>query len=111
MDLRIVHERWGSTSNPSLNGHLHYPTDIDRTLNETGVDKLLQYRTDYNNPPSHDISFMTTITSTSGCLLFLQADREIDRFLAAQEFIQRKPTSTSEVRRSPNNSSPKWVTS
>ena len=34
MDLRITHERWGSGSNPSLNGQLHYPTDIDRTLNE-----------------------------------------------------------------------------
>ena len=32
MDLRIEHEVWGSTSNPSLHDHLHYPTDIDRTL-------------------------------------------------------------------------------
>ena len=27
MDLRIVHERWGSSSNPSLNGQLHYPAE------------------------------------------------------------------------------------
>jgi len=35
------HERWGSTSNPSLNGQLHYPnpSDIDRTLNETVDEK------------------------------------------------------------------------
>ena len=30
LDLRIAHDRWGSSSNPSLNGHLHYPADIDR---------------------------------------------------------------------------------
>jgi hypothetical protein len=34
LDLRITHERWGSSSDPSLNGHLHYPEDVDRTLNE-----------------------------------------------------------------------------
>ena len=80
LDLRISHERWGSNSNPSLNGHLHYPVDIDRTLNETSTDKVLQYRPDFNNRPSHDISFLPDITSTSGrlhgefvCLLFLQS--------------------------------------
>ncbi len=25
MDLRIAHDRFGSSSDPSLNGHLHYP--------------------------------------------------------------------------------------
>jgi hypothetical protein len=43
LDLRIAHKRWCSSSNPSLNGHLHYPDDIDRTLNETAPDKVLQY--------------------------------------------------------------------
>ena len=32
-DLRIAHERWGSSSDPSINGHLCYPNDIDRSLN------------------------------------------------------------------------------
>ena len=89
LDLRIAHERWGSSSNPSLNGHLHYPADIDRTLTEAAADKILQYRADYNNRPSHAISFMPAIASTAGrlhsefvCLLFLQAHRETDRFLA-----------------------------
>ena len=68
MDLGIPHELWGSTSNPSLNGHLHYPTDIDRILNESSPDKVLQYRVDYNNCPSHTISFMPAVSSTSGCL-------------------------------------------
>ena len=34
LDLRITHDdRYGSSSDPSLNGHLHYPNDIDRSLN------------------------------------------------------------------------------
>ena len=41
----------------------NYPTDIDRTLNEDAVDKILQYRDDYNNRPSHTISFMSVIAS------------------------------------------------
>ena len=67
LDKRIVHDRWGSSSNPSLDGCLHYPTDksdIDRTLNESVVDKILQYRPDYNNRPSHVISFMPVIPGT-----------------------------------------------
>ncbi len=40
------------------------PTDIDRPLNET-TEEILQYRTDYNNRPSHAISFMSPIPSTS----------------------------------------------
>ena len=66
MDLCIAHEPWGSSSNPSLNDHLHYLVDLDRTLNEVATDKVLQYRADYNNRPSHTIAFMTVIASTSG---------------------------------------------
>ena len=49
MDLRMSHDRWGSRSDPSINGHLHYPNDIDRSLNETTDDKIRKYRADYNN--------------------------------------------------------------
>ncbi len=28
LDLRIAHERFGSSSDPIINGHLHYPTDV-----------------------------------------------------------------------------------
>jgi hypothetical protein len=52
LDLRITHERWGSNSDPSINGHLHYTNDIDRLLNETVTDKIRIYRTDYNNNPT-----------------------------------------------------------
>ena len=89
MDLHITHERFGSSSDPSINGHLHYPHDLDRTLNEDAANKTRQYLSDYYNRPSHVIVFMPTIASTSGrlhcefvCLLFLQAHRETDRFLS-----------------------------
>ena len=90
LDLRIAHDRWGSSSDPSINGHLHYPYDIDRSLNEAATDKIRKDRADYNNNPPSCVSFMPAITSTSGrlhsefvCLLFLQPHRETERFFAA----------------------------
>ncbi len=89
LDLHIAHDRFGSSSDPNLNGYLHCPNDIDRSLNETVVDKIRKYRVDYNDNPPNAISFMPVITSTSGRLhgefvrlLFLQAHRETDRFFA-----------------------------
>jgi hypothetical protein len=83
-------DRFGSSSDPSLNGNLHYPNDIDRSLNEAAADKIRKYRADYNNNPPNTVSFMPDIASTSGRLhsefvrlLFLQAHRETDRFFAA----------------------------
>ena len=38
-DFRIAHDRWGSSSDPSLDGHLHYPNDLDGPLNEAAADK------------------------------------------------------------------------
>ena len=40
LDLRIAHDRFGSSSDPSINGHLHYPNDLDGSLNEDTVDKF-----------------------------------------------------------------------
>ena len=40
MHLRVAHERFGTSSNPSLNGNLHYPNAIDRSINETVTDKI-----------------------------------------------------------------------
>jgi hypothetical protein len=89
LDLRITHDRFGSSSDPSLNGHLHYPNDIDRSINEAAADKIRKYRADYNNNPPSAVSFMPAIASTSGRLhsefirlLFLQGHRETDRFFA-----------------------------
>jgi hypothetical protein len=90
LDLRIAHDRFGSSSDPSLNGHLHYSNDIDKSLNEVAADKIRKYRADYNNNPPAAVAFMPAIASTSGRLhsefvrlLFLQAHRETDRFFAA----------------------------
>ncbi len=90
LDLRIAHERFGNSSDPSLNGNLHYPNAIDRSLNEAAADKIRKYRADYNNNPPSTVSFMPAVASTSGRLhsefirlLFLQAHRETDRFFAA----------------------------
>ena len=70
LDLRIAHDRFGSTSDPTLNGHLHYPNDLDRSLkrslNEAAADKIRKYRADYNNNPPNAISCMPAIASTSG---------------------------------------------
>jgi hypothetical protein len=66
MDLRIAHDRFGSCSDPSLNGHLPYPNDLDGPLNEAAADKIRQCLADYNNRPSNAISFIPAIASTSG---------------------------------------------
>ena len=92
LDLRIAHERFGSSSEPRINGHLNYRHDLDRPLNEPVSDKIRQYHVDFNNRPSHPVDFMSSMTSTSVCLhgefvclLFLQTHRETDRFLATSE--------------------------
>jgi hypothetical protein len=100
LDLRIAHERFGSSSDPNLNGHLHYPNDVDRSLNEAAPDKIRTYRADYNNNPPNAISFMPAIASTSGRihsefvrLLFLQARRETDRISAFYQWPVPLPPS------------------
>ena len=100
LDLRIAHERFGSSSDPSLNGNLHYPNAIDRSLNETTTDKIRKYRTDYNSNPPSTVSFRPDKASTSGRLhsefirlLFLQAHRETDRFFAASRVQLAQSTS------------------
>ncbi len=90
LDLRIAHDRFGSSADPTLNGRLHYPNNIDKSLNEAGNDKIRKYRADYNNNLPNDVAFMPAIAGTTGRLhsefirlLFLQAHRETDRFFAA----------------------------
>ncbi len=46
LDPRIAHDRFGSSSDLNLNGHLHYPNDIDRSLNEAAADKIRKYTAD-----------------------------------------------------------------
>jgi hypothetical protein len=89
LDLRIAHDRFGSSSDPNLNGKLHYPNPIDRSLNETTVDKIRKYRSDHNNNPPKAVTFMPAMAGTNGRLhsefirlLFLQSHRETDRFFS-----------------------------
>ncbi len=88
LDLRLVHDRFDSRSDPTLNGRLHY-NDIDKSLNEVGNDKIRKYHADYNNNPPNAVVFMSVIAGTNGRLhsdfirlLFLQVHRETDRFFA-----------------------------
>jgi hypothetical protein len=90
LDLRIAHDRVGSSTDPTLNGHLKYPSNLDQSLNDAAADKIRKYRADYNNRPPSAVSFMPAIASTSGRLhsefvrlLFLQTHRETDRLFAA----------------------------
>ena len=56
---------------------------------ETAAEKILKYRADYNNNPPVAVAFMPAMAGTTGRwhsefirLLFLQAHRETDRFIA-----------------------------
>jgi hypothetical protein len=87
VDLLITHDRVGSSPDPTLNGQLRYPNNLDQSLNDTVADKVRKYRSDYNMNHPNTVSFMSVIASTSGRLhsefvrlLFLQAHRETDRF-------------------------------
>jgi hypothetical protein len=44
MDLGIAHERWGSSSNPALDGKLHYlnPADMDKALHDAAAEKNMR---------------------------------------------------------------------
>ncbi len=63
----LAHDRFGSSSDPTLNGRLHY-NDIDKSLNEDSNDKIRKYRSDYNNYPPNTVTFIPTIPGTNGRL-------------------------------------------
>ena len=110
LDLRLAHERWGSSSDPNRNGKLHYPNDKDRSLNESAANKIRKYRADYNNRPPNAISFMPPLlVRLGGYILNLYAFYsyrligKLTAFLQLQEFSLRNltvDTSTSAARRS-----------
>ena len=53
----------GSSADPTLNGHLKYPNNLDQSLNDEAADKIRKYRADYNNRPPSAVSSL--------CLLLL----------------------------------------
>jgi hypothetical protein len=65
LDLRIAHDRVGSSTDPNLNGHLKYPNNLGQSLNDVAPDKIRKYRVDYNNRPPSAVSFIPAIASTS----------------------------------------------
>ena len=89
LDLRIAHERWGSSTDPTLNGHRHHPNDLDKPLNEAAADKIRKYRADYNNNPPNAISFMPAIASTSGIVNLYKLIGKLTVFLQLQESTLR----------------------
>jgi hypothetical protein len=40
LDLRITHDRVGSSTDPALNGHLKYPNNLDQSLNDAADDEI-----------------------------------------------------------------------
>jgi hypothetical protein len=40
LDLRITHDRVGSSTDPTLNGHLKYPNNLDQSLSDLTNDKI-----------------------------------------------------------------------
>ncbi len=82
------------STDPTLNGHLKYPNNLDQSLNDTTADKIRKNRADYNNRPPSVVSFMSAIPSTSGRLhsefvrlLFLQAHRTRLSITPHQDFF------------------------
>ncbi len=61
LDLHIDHDRFGSSSDPSLNGNLHYPHNIARSLIEAADDKIRKIHDDYNNNPPNTVSFIPVV--------------------------------------------------
>ncbi len=43
LDLRVAHDRVDSSVDPTLNGHLRYPNNLDKSLNDTTADKIRKY--------------------------------------------------------------------
>jgi len=96
LDLRIAHDRVGSSTDPTLNGQIRYPNNLDQSLNDTAADKVRKYRTDYNMNPPNTVSFMPAIASTSGRLHSELSDfysyrliGKLTAFLQLQEFSLR----------------------
>jgi hypothetical protein len=123
LDLLITHERFGSSSDPSINGHLHYPNELDSPQNESVTDKIRTYRPDYNHwifpltwsPLSLVLLVRLGAYTTNLCVFyFYKFIGKLVAFLQFQEFSFRNlpvDSSTSVERCSPHSSRPKWVTS
>jgi len=114
LDLRIAHDRVGSRSDPNLNGKLHYPNDIDKSLNDAVADTIRKYRADYNNNPRKVIAVRIDdyIVNLSD-FYFYRLIGKLTAFLQLQQLSLRNTTvatSTTAARRSPHSSSARSAT-
>ena len=41
LDLRVAHDRVGSSADPALNGHLRYPNNLDQSLDDGALIKYV----------------------------------------------------------------------
>ena len=96
LDLRISHDRVGSSADPTLNGHLRYPNNLDKSLNDTAADKIRKYRADYNNnPPSAVALCLLLLVRLGGYIVNLsefysyRLIGKLTAFLQLQEFRLR----------------------
>ena len=98
LDLRIAHDRVGSSADPTLNGHLKYPNNLDQSLNDAAADKIRKYRADYNNRPPSAVSFLLCLllrVRVGGYIVNLldfysyRLIGKLTAFLQLQEFSQR----------------------
>jgi hypothetical protein len=71
LDLRITHDRVGSSPDPTLNGHLKYPNNLDQSLNDEPPDKIRKYRGDYNSPPSVVSFYLILLVRVGGYIVNL----------------------------------------
>ena len=99
LDLRIAHDRFGSSADPNLNGHLHYPNDMDRSLNEAVTDKIRKYPTDYNNNTRRlSPLYLMYLVRLGGYIVnlfafyFYRLIGKLTAFLQLQEFSPRNQT-------------------
>ena len=53
-------------TDPSLNGHLKYPNNLDQSLNDAATDKIRKYRVGYNRSPCA-VSFIPASSISPQC--------------------------------------------
>jgi hypothetical protein len=74
LDLLIDHDRVRSSTDPTLDGHLRYPNNLDQSLNDAAADKIRKYRLNLSDFYSYRLIGKLTA------------------FLQLQEFSLRKQT-------------------
>ena len=102
LDLRIVHDRLGSSSDPTPNGHLKYPNNLDQSLNDVAVIKYGNIELTTTTGPQVRYHLYLLLRVRVGGYIVILSDfysyRLIEKltvFLQIQEFSQCKPTVTS----------------